>query len=168
MNAKRKRRQWRTELTDWKCDLCGRNAVEIGAHPLPVRQQAHLLPNRLTATITRYGGVKSSLNDDERATLLEKLGKTLQVELGCNDNVWAAVSTHCYELCGECHEEILSEPVYLPSVMRVLQSRFKEASRVEKLMVLTRMLQLGAEALKQEESNGGNQRTAQPVAGADY
>ena len=161
MSAKRKRRQWRTELGDWRCDLCGRKAVEIGAHPLPVRQQAHLLPNRLTGTIARYGGVKNPLSDSERAALLEKLGEALEAELGCNDNVWALASSHCYELCGECHEEILSEPVYLPSVMRVLQSRFKGASRVEKLTVLTRMLQLGAEALKREESNGGNQRTAQ-------
>jgi hypothetical protein len=167
MSAKRQRREWRTELAEWRCELCGRNTADIGAHPLPVRQQAHLLPNRLTGNIARYGGVKNPFNDNERVALLERLGETLRAELRCNGDVWASASSHCYELCGECHEEILSEPVYLPSVMQVLQSRFKGASRVEKLTVLTRMLQLGAEALKQEESDGKNQRTAQPAAGAD-
>lgn len=163
MSAKRKR-QWSTELADWKCYLCERNAAEIGVHALPVRQQAHLLPNRLTGNIARYGGVKNPLNDNEWAALLEKLGPALEAELRCNENIRAVASAYSYELCGECHEEILSEPVYLPSVMQVLQSRFKQASRVEKLVMLTRMLQLGAEALKQEKSNGANQEAAQQAA----
>jgi hypothetical protein len=45
----------------------------------------------------------------------------------------------------------LSEPVYMPSVMEVLRSHFRGASRIQKLIVLTRILKLGAEALKREE-----------------
>ena len=150
MSAKRRRRQWSAELTDWRCYLCGRSADEIGEHPLPVRQQAHLLPNRLTGNSPRYKGVKNSFRDNEWTAFLEELGPVLQTELRCNEDVRAIASSHCYELCGECHEEILSEPVYLPSVMEVLQSRFRGASRVQKLVVLTRILQLGAEALKRD------------------
>ena len=150
MSRKRKK-QWSTELADWKCFLCGRSAADIGDHPLPVRQQAHMLPNRLTGVINRYNGVKNPFREGEWEAFLEELGNVLKTELNCNDDVRASASSHCYELCGECHEEILSEPVYLPSVMEVLRSRFQGASRVQKVAVLARMLQLGALALSRNE-----------------
>ena len=118
MLARRSRTQWSTALPDWRCFLCGRSAADIGTHPLPVRQRAHLLPNRLTGHLPRYKGVKSALREPEWEALLESLGSVLQSELSCADDVRSAATSHCYELCGECHEEILSEPIYLPSVMR--------------------------------------------------
>jgi hypothetical protein len=151
MRSRPNRRQWTTEMAEWRCYLCDRKADDIGDHPLPVRQQAHLLANRLTGIISRYQGVKNAFTDSEWTALLEELGPTLKHELNCDEDTRAVASLHCYELCGECHEEILSEPVYLPAVMDVLRSRFKGATRVQKLAVLTRILQLGAEALKREE-----------------
>ena len=166
MTTKRQRRRWSSELADWRCHLCDRSADEIGVHALPVRQQAHLLPNRLTGNLRRYGDVRNPLGENEWAALLKALGPTLQAELGSSQDVRNLASSHCYELCGECHEEVLSEPVYLPSVMRSLQRHFKGASRVEKPTTLTRVLQLGSEALDREGDTGPGQ-AAQPAAGAD-
>src|SRR6266571_626827 len=151
----RSRRRWASELADWRCYLCGRSAADIGVHPLPIRQQAHLLPNRLTGFLPRYKGVKNPFRDAEWTALLEELGSVLQVELSCTVDVRAIATSHCYELCGECHEEILSEPVYLPSVMQVLRREFTGASRVQKLVVLARILQLGAVALERKRAEKG-------------
>src|SRR5436190_2038602 len=120
MNTKRRQRQWSSELADWRCYMCDCSADEIGKHPLPVRQRAHLLPNRLTGSVPRYGGVKNPFRDREWTAFLEVLGPVLQSELHCTDDIRAMASSHSYEVCGECHEEILSEPVYLPSVMEIL------------------------------------------------
>lgn len=38
----------------------------------------------------------------------------------------------------------------MPTVMRVLRERFRGASRVDKILLLTRVLTLGAEALARE------------------
>jgi hypothetical protein len=146
--TKRKRRRTDEERADWRCYLCGRNAAEIGVHPLPVQQQAHLLPNRLAGGLRRFGGVKNPFSDTEWQAFLKALGPELRADLGCDADVRETATAHCYELCGECHEEVLSEPVYLPSVMRALQKHFKGASRVEKVVVLARMLKRGAEALE--------------------
>ena len=151
VNAKerpqRRRHLWTNKLADWRCYLCGRSAAEIGVHPLPVRQRAHLLPNRLTGNLLRYNGVKNRFQEDEWTALLTEFGSVLETDLGCTGDVRAIATAHCYELCGECHEEVLSEPVYLPSVMRALRNHFTGASRIEKVIALTRILQLGAAAL---------------------
>jgi len=133
---------------NWRCELCGRGKTEIGQHPLPVGQRAHLLPNRLTAAQPRYGGVKNPLSEAEWRSLVEALGPELHRAFGCSDDQLRARATHhCYLLCGECHEEVLSEPIYLPAVIEVLAKRFRGASRVQKIAVLTMMLRLGAESL---------------------
>ena len=89
MSSKRRRGKWSCELSNWKCDLCGRSADEIGDHPLPVRQRAHLFPNRLTGKIHRYKGVKNSLDDNEWTVLIEELGPILRTQLHCDQNVRA-------------------------------------------------------------------------------
>lgn len=148
--TKRKRRLTGEERADWRCCLCGRKAAQIGVHPLPVQQRAHLLPNRLTGGLRRYGRAKNPFSDTEWQAFLKALGPELRADLGCDAYVRETATAHCYDLCGECHEEVLSEPVYLPSVMRALQKHFRGASRVEKVVVLTRMLKRGAEALELE------------------
>lgn len=136
----------------WRCSLCGRNEAEIGVHPLPVQQRAHMLPNRLTGGVKRYGGVKNAFTELEWEALLAALGPEVKEALPGTDDLRLQVTNHCYHLCGECHEEVLSEPVYLPSVVQVLSKHFRGASRVEKVITLTRMLKLGAVALAKEHN----------------
>jgi hypothetical protein len=135
---------------NWRCYLCRRSVEQIGTHALPVKQRAHLLPNRLTGGARRYGGAKNVFTESEWATLLEALGPELCGELSCGGEVRQKATGHCYQLCGECYEEVLSELVYVPSVMRVLRKRFHGASRVDKILLLTKGLKLGAEALARE------------------
>ncbi|MFI5387419.1 MAG: hypothetical protein ACHQ50_15020 [Fimbriimonadales bacterium] len=97
--------------------------------------------------------------------MLDALGPELRAELSCTDDLKRKAMAFCYPLCGECHEEILSEPVYLPSVMRVLREHFVGSSRVDKILLLARMLRLGAEALAHEgagrmSGDGLNRRPA--------
>ena len=134
----------------WRCYLCQRSEREIGTHALPVKQRAHLLPNRLTGEEPRYGGPKNVFTESEWVALLDQLGSELRAELSCGDDVRRRAARHWYQLCGECHEEVLSEPVYLPSVMLVLREHFSGASRVDKILTLVRMLKLGAVALERE------------------
>jgi hypothetical protein len=143
-----RRRTTADERAAWRCDLCGRGEADIGVHPLPVQQRAHLLPNRLTGAIKRYGGVKNPFTETEWTTLLHELGPDLEKALPGSDDMRLRATHHCYHLCGECHEEVLSEPVYLPSVVAVLARHFRGASRVQKVLALTRLLKLGAEALE--------------------
>ena len=119
-------------------------------HALPVRQRAHMLPNRLTGAIKRYGGAKNAFTDEEWQALLAHIGPELDRALPGTGEIRQRAVTHSYRLCGECHEEILAEPVYLPSVMEVVAQSFRGASRVEKVLTLTRMLKLGAEALARD------------------
>lgn len=144
----RRKRLSDDERAAWRCDLCGRSEGDIGVHPLPVRQRAHLLPNRLTAAEKRYGGVKNAFTAAEWETLLDALGPDLQQALPGTDELRLRAVMHCYQLCGECHEEVLSEPIYLPSVVAVLAEHFRGASRIQKVLTLTKVLRLGAEALK--------------------
>ena len=87
---------------------------------IAVRQRAHLLPNRLTGGQRRYGGAKNVFTDAEWEILLPAIGPELQAELSDPDQARKQAMAHSYDLCGECHEEVLSEPVYLPSVMNSL------------------------------------------------
>ena len=118
-----------------------------------MQQRAHLLPNRLTGGQRRYGGAKNIFTDAEWEILLRAIGPELQAEISSTDNVRKEATARYYELCGECHEEVLSEPVYLPSVMNSLKKRFKGKSRVEKILLLARVLKFGAEALERADGN---------------
>jgi len=124
-----RRRRTEEERAAWQCNLCGRREADIGTHPLPVQQKAHLLPNRLTGAVKRYGGAKNTFTDAEWSTLLSELGPALREALPGSDDLRLRATGHCYHLCGECHEEVLSEPVYLPSVVAVLARHFRGASR---------------------------------------
>ncbi len=148
------RRRTQREQESWRCELCSRTVAEIGPHPLPIQQRAHLLPNRLTGSQWRYAGAKNTFSDAEWSTLLEAIGPSLRADLDCAVDLRERAATHCYDLCGECHEEVLSEPVYLPSVLRLLQSHFKGASRVQKVLILSKVLELGAMALEQVDRGG--------------
>lgn len=106
-----------------------------------------MLPNRLTGGQRRYGGAKNVFTDAEWEILLREVGPELQADLSTGDEVRKQAMAHCYDLCGECHEEVLSEPLYLPSVMNSLKKRFKGKTRVGKILLLARVLKLGTEAL---------------------
>jgi hypothetical protein len=134
----------------WRCFLCDRSSSQIGVHPLPVQQRAHLLPNRLTGGQRRYGGAKNAFTEAEWDILLGAIGSELQVEFSDSDQLRKQAITHCYDLCGECHEEVLSEPIYLPCVMNSLKKRFKGRARVDKILLLAQVLKLGAEALERD------------------
>lgn len=133
-----------------RCFLCDRTFAEIGDHPLPVIQCAHTLPNRLTGGKRRYGGAKNPFSMAEWEILLPAIAAELQISSG-GDHARKQATDRCYDLCGECHEEVLSEPVYLPSVMNSLKMRFKGRSRVEKILLLARVIKLGTQALDREE-----------------
>jgi hypothetical protein len=138
------------------CFLCGRTRTEIGDHPLPIMQRAHLLPNRLTGAKKRYGGVKNALNAVEWEALLREIGPELDME--CSDTheqLRLRASAYNHELCGECHEEVLSEPVYFPSVMKSLKKHFRNKQRIEKILLLAKVLKLGTEALDNEDRQDG-------------
>src|SRR5437867_1810419 len=104
-----RRRRTSQDRAAWHCDLCGRGEADIGVHPLPVQQKAHLLPNRLTGAIKRYGGAKNTFTQAEWKTLLLGLGPDLEEALPGSDDLQLRAMGHCYHLCGECHEEVLSE-----------------------------------------------------------
>jgi hypothetical protein len=112
-----------------------------------VQQKAHLLPNRLTGGQRRYGGAKNIFTDVEWETLLQEIGSELQPQSSSPEQLRKAAMAQFYELCGECHEEVLSEPVYLPSVMDSLRKHFRGKDRVRKILLLARVLKLGTEAL---------------------
>lgn len=138
------------EIEQWRCFLCERDSVQIGSHPLPVRQRAHVFPNRLTGGQRRYGGVKNALTEKEWEILLDAIATELVVEPTTRDELRKKAIDHCYDLCGECHEEVLSEPVYLPAVMESLKKIFRGKTRVEKILLLARALKLGTAELEHE------------------
>jgi len=139
--------------TTWRCPLCGRSEVEIGLHhPLPIRQRAHILPNRLSARKARYKGVKNPFNEAEWQQLLTALRHDLGIPVGeSHERAKTIASERTVLLCGECHEEILSEPIYLPKVLDKLAIHFRGKTRVEKILVLCRVLQLGVDAMERCE-----------------
>lgn len=137
------------EAARWRCPLCGRSEIEIGMnHPLPIRQEAHFIPNRLSALKPRYNGVKNRLTEDEWRVLIGALGSDLEIPPEAElDEAKRLAGKKSVYLCGECHEEVLSEPIYLPAVLQKLAHYFHGKSRVEKILLLTRVIQLGVDAL---------------------
>ena len=83
-------------------------------------------------------------SDEEWKTLVDQLGK----DFGLPNNaplkeVKKVLADYCFDLCSECHEEVLGEPIYLPSFMQDLQAHFLGKTRIQKMLVLARVLQLG-------------------------
>ncbi len=135
--------------SDWRCKLCGRSEIEIGHHPLPIRQKAHLIPNRLSGWKPRYGGVKNAFSEAEWKEFLETYKKQFGVaDAKSFQEVKTIVSEMTTDLCGECHEEVISEPIYLPEVLDKLRPHFQGKSRVQKIILMTEVLRLGADSLK--------------------
>jgi hypothetical protein len=140
-----------TNAKDWACPLCNRSDEEIGQHPLPIRQFAHTLPNRLTALDKRRnGGVKNALKDDERNHLFELLNRFL------GTSSWVRFASHGVHLCGECHEEILSEPIYLPAAHKLLAPLFAGRTRVEKIALLAAVILAGAKDVSGAAARGNS------------
>ena len=134
---------------EWRCRLCGRSEDEIGCHPLPVRQKAHLIPNRLSGAKHRYGGVKNAFSDEEWKQFIDAHASSFGVEpvesLAPTKKI---LSDQTVDLCGECHEEVISEPVYLPEVLEGLAPYFRGKTRAEKVILLAEALRLGVTCLK--------------------
>ncbi len=133
---------------EWECFLCGRSEQDIKISHLPKRQRAHLVANRFTGAQVRYGGVKKPYTQKEWSILVTRLGRALGIPAGASlAQAKELISEASFPLCGECHEEVLSEPIYLPEVFDTLRRYFPRKSRVEKQILLARLIKLGAEQL---------------------
>jgi len=72
------------------------------------------------------------LTEREWEDLLEAISTELPGQFSTPSELRKYAIAYCYSLCGECHEEVLSEPIYLPSVMESLKKLFSGKTRVEK------------------------------------
>lgn len=135
-------------LSESVCAICGRGSNAIGEHPLPRLQEAHLVANRFTGAKRRYGGAKNSFSEEEWNILRKELGSQLgaseQMSLGVAK---AHIAAQTYILCGECHEEVLSEPIYTHRTVSLLRDLLGTKSRIDKMVLLARALQIGVEQL---------------------
>jgi hypothetical protein len=135
----------------WRCLLCGRSQADIGNHSLPICQKAHILPNRLSGHSPRYGGAKNRFTEAEWSRLLDAFGAQLDIAPETDkEQAKRVAGDRAVYLCGECHEEVLSEPIYLPEVLAKLAPIFHGKSRIDKILLLSRALQLGVEALEKQ------------------
>lgn len=143
------------EKSTWYCELCGRRENDIGKHPLPKKQKAHLIPNRLSGAKTRYRGVKNPFRPEELNQFLSHFRGSFPIPSNFSDDEAKRILNKLTtNLCGECHEEVLSEPIYLPEVLGKLKPFFRGKSRVEKVITITEVLRLGVEALTLSRNGG--------------
>lgn len=132
------------KLAESSCILCGRNNIEARENHPPPMQRAHVVANRFTAREKRYKGVRNPFSDDEWRELIKRFGS--EFDLSANSDQAEAVrkiSKATFPMCAECHEEVLSEPFYLPSFLQRLSSHFTGKTRIEKMILLAEILQLG-------------------------
>ena len=142
-----------TNTSPWRCTLCGRTEIEVGNHPLPVKQKAHLFPNRLSGAKPRYGGVKSPFQSEEWGHFLSLYKKDFGIpDEASNDEAKSRLGKITIDLCGECHEEVLSEPIYLPAVLDKLRPYFQGKSRIEKITLMIEVIRLGATAFARDRN----------------
>jgi hypothetical protein len=146
--------QLESSVSSWNCPLCGRTEADIGVHPLPIRQRAHFLANRLTGRKKRYGGAKNPFSAAEWMKVVEMFGAFFELPATVPmPRMKAIISDKSVDLCGECHEEILSEPLYLPVVVGLRAAHFKGRTRIEKIALLASAIKLGVEQLSRAVSN---------------
>ena len=137
-----------------KCLLCGRSKEDIGEHILPVIQNAHIVPNRLSGVEYRYGGVKNAFTKGEWKKFLRRFREDLSIEKGISaKQARSIIGNKTIVMCGECHEEVLSEPIYLPRVLESLKPYFKGKNRIEKIILLSEVIKRGVESLENDGKN---------------
>lgn len=132
------------KLSEMSCSLCKRSNLPRKDNQPPQMQRAHVFANRLTGREKRYKGARNTFTDAEWKALIKRLGKEfdLRDHLPLSEakrtlsNVW-------FPMCAECHQEVLAEPFYLPSFLEALSPHFVEKSRIEKMLTLMSVLQLG-------------------------
>jgi hypothetical protein len=130
------------------CSLCGERATDGRKNRMPPIQAAHIIANRFTADEPRYKGVRNPFTEEEWTALISTFGSEFgvddQTELSKAKRVVAKATT---VMCAECHEEVLSEPLYLPSFLRDLRRHFEGKKRIEKMVTLATILKLGLNEL---------------------
>lgn len=133
-------------LAESSCGLCGRSDVRARENHPPPMQRAHVVANRFTAREKRYKGVRNAFSDDEWRELIKHFGSEFDVSAN-SDQTEAVrkISKAIFPMCAECHEEVLSEPLYLPSFLRKLSLHFSGKTRIQKMIFLADILQLGIE-----------------------
>jgi len=137
-----------------KCVLCERSKDDIGNHVLPVIQKAHIVPNRLSGVKNRYGGVKNAFRKSEWKKFFRRFRDDLPINRGISAKAARMIiSNMTVILCGECHEEVLSEPIYLPKVLESLKGYFKNKTRIEKIIILTEIIRNGVKSLENNNSD---------------
>jgi len=107
-------------------------------------QRAHVIANRFTARQKKYKGVRNAFTNEEWQKLLD----TYAVEFNLSSDTDIAfarrtISKMIFPMCAECHEEVLSEPFYLPSFLKQLRLHFEGKTRIDKMIVLSEILKLG-------------------------
>jgi hypothetical protein len=127
-----------------RCMVCFRSESQIGSHPLPPIQGSHFLANRFSGLESRYGGAKNPLSDGEWTVLIREIGSDFELsETIDSQEARRAIGSKTIDMCGECHEEVLSEPIYFPAVVRSLVPHFMGKTRVEKMIFLARAIKIG-------------------------
>lgn len=133
------------KLAHSSCTLCGRNNIKRKHRPPPM-QLAHVVANRFTACEKRYKGARNPFTCDEWREFIERFGSEFNISKNSEQaEIIREISKTVFPMCAECHEEVLSEPFYLPTFLRMLSQHFKGKTRIQKMILLAEILQLGIE-----------------------
>lgn len=136
----------------WKCEVCGRTEGELhDIAYLPQKQKAHLVANRFTGRLKRGRPAalpKRAFSSDEWQRLTEVLGSSFDLPSDKSENeAREHIGKQTLQMCGECHEEILSEPIYTPYMVRLFAEGTEGMSRIDRMLYLTEALKRGLEEL---------------------
>ncbi len=129
--------------------MCGRGESQLTELKVPMRQNAHLVANRFSGIKNRYGGAKAQFTEEDWTALGDALGESFGLAESAG-NVRLRIGKMTEEMCGECHEEVLSEPIYTPVALRALATVFRGRSRVERMITLAKVIELGSAALQEQ------------------
>lgn len=131
-------------LSEMSCSLCKRNNLSRRENQPPPMQRAHFLANRLTGHERRYKGARNVFTEQEWHTIINRLRQEFNLPADISlAQAKKTLSTIWLPLCAECHQEVLAEPFYLPSFIEALSPYFIGKSRIEKILTLMQILQLG-------------------------
>lgn len=94
-----------------RCAMCGRSGEAIGDHPLPLLQEAHCIAKRFTRG-------RNPFTDAEWKVIIESFGPSFGIDENTDpQRTRRLIRDRTVPMCGECHEEVLSEPMYLPKTL---------------------------------------------------
>ncbi len=147
------------KLSECSCVLCGWSNLQAKQNHPPQMQYAHVIANRFSGREKRYKGVRNAFGDAEWKTLIEKLGNEFNQDM--SEGIEASkksISKLSFPMCAECHEEVLSEPLYLPSFLRDLYPHFVGKKRIEKMLILADVLKLGLDEFKNRKTSNRKHR----------